>query len=112
MRIAESDEGTKSVDERVAMPPNKEVKGDWVLGWPDRKRPRSEFYKDTEGRVVGSRSPFLDLEGLITPTDNAFINAQVQMPEPVHPDDYTFSIFGEVAAPTTFTLEGLRKMPG
>ncbi len=92
--------------------PRKEVEGDWVLGWPDRKRPRSEFFKDTEGRVVGSRSPFMNLEGLITPTDNTFVNAQVQMPDPVHPDDYAFSVFGEVDRPATFTLEDMRKMPG
>ncbi|MCC6197520.1 MAG: molybdopterin-dependent oxidoreductase [Burkholderiales bacterium] len=90
----------------------KEIKGDWVLGWPDRKRPRSEFYKDTEGRVVGSRSPFLDLEGLITPTDAAFVNAQVQMPEPVHPDEYSFSIFGEVDRSMEFSLEDVRRLPG
>jgi hypothetical protein len=41
--------------------------------------------------VVGSRSPFLEQEGLITPTDATFINAQVQIPDPVHPDEYTFS---------------------
>jgi DMSO/TMAO reductase YedYZ molybdopterin-dependent catalytic subunit len=92
--------------------PRKEVKGDWVLGWPDRKRPRSEFYKDTQGRVVGSRSPFLDLEGLITPTENAFINAQVQMPEPVHPDDYVFELYGDVERPLSLTLQDVRKLPG
>ena len=90
----------------------KEIKGDWIFGWPDRKRPRSEFYKDTEGRVVGSRSPFLDLEGLITPADNAFINAQVQMPEPVHPEEYRFSVDGEVERPLELSLDDLRKLPG
>ena len=84
--------------------PSKEIKGDWVLGWPDRKRPRAEFYKDTEGRVVGSRSPFLEQEGLITPTDATFINAQVQMPDPIHPDEYAFSVFGKVANPLEYTL--------
>lgn len=90
----------------------KEIKGDWVFGWPDRKRPRPEFYKDTDGRVVGSRSPFLELEGLITPTDSAFVNAQVQMPEPVHPEEYSFSICGEVENPMEYSLEDVRKLPG
>lgn len=90
----------------------KEIEGDWVLGWPDRKRPRSEFYKDTEGRVVGSRSPFLAQEGLITPTDATFVNAQVQMPEPVHPDEYRFSVYGEVEQALEWTLDDIRKLPG
>src|SRR5512142_2712592 len=68
---------TKRFEEDTAMEkPRKEVKGDWVLGWPDRKRPRSEFYKDTQGRVVGSRSPFLDLEGLIAPAGPPSISPQ------------------------------------
>jgi DMSO/TMAO reductase YedYZ molybdopterin-dependent catalytic subunit len=62
--------------------------------------------------VVGSRTPFLDLEGLITPTDAAFVNAQVQMPEPVHPEEYSFSIFGEVENPLQCTLQDVRKLPG
>jgi DMSO/TMAO reductase YedYZ molybdopterin-dependent catalytic subunit len=90
----------------------KEIEGDWILGWPDRKRPRAEFYKDTEGRVVGSRSPLMQLEGLITPTDAVFVNAQVQMPEPVHPDEYRFSLFGHVDRPREYTLDELRRLPG
>jgi DMSO/TMAO reductase YedYZ molybdopterin-dependent catalytic subunit len=92
--------------------PGKEIEGDWIFGWPDRKRPRAELYKDTKGRVVFSRSPFLDLEGLLTPADAHYIVAQVQMPEPVHPEEYRFSIFGEVERPLELGLEDLRKMPG
>ena len=92
--------------------PRREIEGDWILGWPDRRRPRSEFYKDAEGRVVFSRSPFLDLEGLLTPTENHFIVAQVQMPEPVHPEDYRLSISGEVERPVEYTLDELRKLRG
>ena len=56
--------------------PGRKIEGDWILGWPDRKRPCSEFYKDAEGRVVFSRSPFLGLEGLLTPTDAHYIVAR------------------------------------
>ncbi len=92
--------------------PRKEIEGEFVNGWPDRKRPQPQIFKDVEGRVVGSRVPLLELEGLITPTDNSFIQAQVQMPEPVHPEDYEFSLFGEVEKPGTWTLEDVRKLPG
>ena len=89
-----------------------ELEGDWVHGWPDRKRAELMPSRDAEGRVILARSPVLDLEGLITPTDVSYIVAQLQMPEPVHPDDYSFSLFGEVEKPIEYTLEELRRLPG
>lgn len=92
--------------------PKKEIEGDWVLGWPDRKRPQPELYKDVEGRVVYSRTPFRDHEGLITPTDASYVVAQMEMPDPVHPEDHIVSIFGEVETPLDYTLDEVRKLPG
>ena len=92
--------------------PKREIEGDWVMGWPDRKRYRLSPSKDDEGRVVMGRTPFLEHEGLITPTDAFYIVAQLQIPDPVHPDDYAFEIFGDVANPATWTLDELRKLPG
>jgi DMSO/TMAO reductase YedYZ molybdopterin-dependent catalytic subunit len=34
------------------------------------------------------------------------------MPDPVHPDDYSFELFGEVERALTLTLDDLRKLPG
>ena len=90
----------------------KEIEGEWIHGWPDRKRPRPEVFKDAEGRVVSARTPILELEGLITPTDATHIVAQLQMPEPIHPEDYSFSIFGEVDSPRNFNLNEVRNLPG
>lgn len=92
--------------------PRKEIEGDWVLGWADRKRYRVSTSKDQEDRVIHGRTPFLELEGLITPTDATYIIAQLEMPEPVHPEDYSFDILGEVERPSTYTLEELRRFPG
>lgn len=92
--------------------PRKEIEGEWIHGWPDRKRPHPEVFKDAEGRVVSARTPILELEGLITPTDATHIVAQLQMPEPVHPEDYSFSIFGEVEAPRDYSLDEIRALPG
>jgi DMSO/TMAO reductase YedYZ molybdopterin-dependent catalytic subunit len=92
--------------------PGKEIEGDWVMGWPDRKRPTLMHSTDAEGRVIYGRTPVLDLEGLITPTDVFFIVAQLQMPEPVHPDDYIFSVGGLVDRPAEYTLDDLRGLPG
>ena len=78
----------------------REIEGDWVFGWPDRKRAEIMPSKDADGRVIFARSPVLDLEGLLTPVDAYYVIAQLQMPDPIHPDDYTFSIGGEVENPT------------
>ncbi|MCZ0951039.1 MAG: molybdopterin-dependent oxidoreductase [Rhodospirillaceae bacterium] len=92
--------------------PKKEAEGEWIHGWPDRKRPRPELFKDSEGRVVSARTPILEQEGLITPTDATHIVAQLQMPEPMHPDDYKFSVFGEVDTPCDYTLDQIKMLPG
>ena len=89
-----------------------ELEGEWVMGWPDRKRARIMPSKDAEGRVIYARSPVLDLEGMLTPTDAYYIVAQLNMPDPVHPDDFSFTIGGMVDNPTEYTLDEIRKLPG
>lgn len=88
-----------------------DLEGEWILGWPGKKRLTHMSSTDAEGRVVYAQSPFLDQEGLITPVDASYIVAQIAMPEPVHPDDWSFEIGGEVERPLTFTLEELKKLP-
>ncbi|MEQ8195523.1 MAG: molybdopterin-dependent oxidoreductase [Rhodospirillales bacterium] len=88
-----------------------ELEGEFILGWPDRKRLKHMTSTDAEGRVVYARSPILEQEGLITPVDAFFVNAQVQMPEPTHPDDWSVEICGEVEKPFTLTLDELKKFP-
>ncbi|HAL49469.1 MAG: hypothetical protein FI707_05515 [SAR202 cluster bacterium] len=90
----------------------REIEGDFIMGWPDRKRPELHEAKDGQGRVVRAAAPIMDLQGLITPTDLSFITAQLDMPEPVHPDDWVLSIGGQVDNPLQLTLEDLQKLPG
>jgi len=92
--------------------PKREIEGDFVMGWPDRKRPALAAGTDAEGRVLSGRTPILDQEGLITPAANYYIVTQLDMPEPVHPDDWSFEIAGEVERPMTLTLADLRMLPG
>ena len=89
-----------------------ELEGEWVMGWPDRKRARVMPSKDSEGRTIFARSPVLDLEGVLTPTDAYYVIAQLNMPDPVHPDDFSFTIGGMVDNPIEYTLEEIRKLPG
>jgi DMSO/TMAO reductase YedYZ molybdopterin-dependent catalytic subunit len=92
--------------------PKREFEGDWVFGWPDRKRATVIAGKDAEGRVINGRAPLVDLEGLITPTDAYYIVNQLEVPEPVHPSDWTLEISGCVERRLTLTLDDLRRLPG
>lgn len=91
--------------------PRREIEGDWVMGWPDRKRPKLIEAKDRQGRVILGRTPLRDLEGLITPIDCYYVVAQLDMPEPVHPDDWRLTIAGGVERPLEISFEELRSMP-
>jgi DMSO/TMAO reductase YedYZ molybdopterin-dependent catalytic subunit len=92
--------------------PKREIEGDFVMGWPDRKRAGLIAGKDAEGRVINGRSPVVELEGLITPTDAYYIVNQLEVPEPIHPDDWRLTITGAVERPLELCLEDLRKLPG
>lgn len=88
-----------------------ELEGEWIQGWPDRARARLMPSKDAQGRTIYARTPLLELEGLITPTDAYYIVAQLNMCDPIHPDDYTFSIGGLVERPMELALKDLQKLP-
>ena len=89
-----------------------EIEGDWVMGWPDRKRPTIIAGKDSQGRVINGRAPITELEGLITPTDAYYVVNQLEVPEPIHPDDWILTIGGEVEKPIELSLKDLQKLPG
>src|SRR5688572_14643102 len=89
-----------------------EIEGDWVMGWPDRKRPTLIAGKDSQGRVINGRAPITELEGLITPTDAYYVVNQLEVPDPLHPDDWILTIGGEVEKPIEMSLKDLQKLPG
>jgi DMSO/TMAO reductase YedYZ molybdopterin-dependent catalytic subunit len=90
----------------------REIEGEWIMGWPDRKRPTPTVGKDAEGRVLFVQTPILDLEGLITPTDLSYVVSQLETPDPVHPDEWGLAIGGEVERSLQLTLADLQKLPG
>jgi DMSO/TMAO reductase YedYZ molybdopterin-dependent catalytic subunit len=92
--------------------PKREIEGDFVMGWPDRKRATVIAGKDAEGRVINGRAPLVDLEGLITPTDAYYIVNQLEVPEPVHPDDWKLTLVGEIERPVELSFDALRRLPG
>ena len=88
-----------------------ELEGEWIQGWPDRARARLMPSKDAEGRTIYARTPLLDLEGLITPTDAFYIVAQLNMCDPIHPDDYVLSVKGLVERPMELKLSDIQQLP-
>lgn len=92
--------------------PKREIEGDWLLGWPDRKRPAIIPGKDAEGRVINGRAPVTELGGLMTPTEAYFIVSHLETPEPVYPGDWKLTIKGDVERPFELDFDGLMKLPG
>ena len=90
---------------------HREIEGEIVMGWPDRKRLRPSVSKDRQGRVIDGRSPFMDLEGPITPTHLRYVKIQLDTPDPVHPYDWLLSVEGSVEHQCELTLEDLQKLP-
>lgn len=90
----------------------REIEGDWVYGWPDRKRATLVAGKDPQGRVINGRAPITELEGLITPTDAYYVVNQLECPEPMHPDDWSMTVGGLTGQSLTLTLADLRRLPG
>jgi len=88
-----------------------DLEGEFVLGWPQKKRLKRMASADAEGRITYGQSPILEQEGLITPADATYIVAQMQMPEPTHPDDWEVEVGGEVDKPFTLNLEELKQFP-
>jgi DMSO/TMAO reductase YedYZ molybdopterin-dependent catalytic subunit len=88
-----------------------EVEGEWVQGWPDRARARLMPSKDAEGKTIYARTPLLDLEGLITPTDAFYVVCQLNAADPIHPDDYKLTIKGLVERPMELTLADIQQLP-
>ena len=91
---------------------SREIEGEFVMGWPDRKRLSGYASRDQHGRVIDARTPFADLEGLITPTHLRYVKVQMDMPEPVHPDDWGLSVGGRVEHVLGPTLPELQALPG
>jgi DMSO/TMAO reductase YedYZ molybdopterin-dependent catalytic subunit len=88
-----------------------ELEGEWIQGWPDRARAKVMPSKDAEGRTIYGRTPLLELEGLITPTDAFYIVAQLNMCDPIHPDDYVLSVSGLVERPMELKLSDIQQLP-
>ncbi len=89
---------------------NPHALGQWY-GWPSSKvNPVNLF--DEEGRVQRVRTPVMDLEGLITPTELHYVVQHFAIPEVVAADNWSLKVEGEVKRPLTIDYSRLRQFPG
>ncbi len=89
----------------------REIEGDIVMGWPDRKRSTAAARQDPEGRVMFVQTPWWELQGLTTPVDLRYVVQHMGVPEPVPPEDWTFSVEGEsIEHPLSVSLTDLQQM--
>ena len=86
------------------------MEGEWIERLADRKKARIMLVKMTRGGQ-SARAPVLELGGLTTPTDASYIIAQLNMADPIHPDDYDFQVTGLVEKPLVFNFEEIQQLP-
>ena len=67
---------------------------------------------DDQGQVTMVRTPVMDLEGPITPTELHYVVQHFGVPEPVRTQDWTLAVGGEVQRPLDISFEDLRRFPG
>jgi DMSO/TMAO reductase YedYZ molybdopterin-dependent catalytic subunit len=91
-------------------PANAKKTGNWH-GWPT-KDIHPVTLTDDEGRTVRIRTPVMDLEGLITPTDLHYAVQHFAVPPVVESAEWELKIVGEVKTPLTLNFEQLRRFPG
>ena len=99
------------MDEAIGSDPaNAEKSGDWN-GWPT-KEVRPVTLGDEQGRTVRIRTPVMDLEGLITPTNLHYTVQHFDVPPVVNTADWELKIGGQVKRPLTLNFDQLRRLPG
>src|SRR3974390_1020178 len=89
---------------------NAKKTGNWH-GWPT-KDINPVILTDDEGRTVRIRTPVMDLEGLITPTELHYTVQHFAVPPVVETDAWELKILGEIKAPLTLNFDRLRRFPG
>jgi DMSO/TMAO reductase YedYZ molybdopterin-dependent catalytic subunit len=91
-------------------PANAKRTGNWH-GWPT-KDINPVTLTDDEGRTVRIRTPVMDLEGLITPTQLHYTVQHFAVPPVVETAAWELRVCGEVSTPLILNFDQLRRFPG
>lgn len=98
------------MDEPVGSDPaNARNTGNWH-GWPT-KDVTPVTLRDDAGRTVRIRTPVMDLEGLITPTELHYTVQHFAAPPVVETGGWELSVSGAVKSPQTLNFDQFRRFP-
>jgi DMSO/TMAO reductase YedYZ molybdopterin-dependent catalytic subunit len=99
------------MDQPVSSDPANAAKtGTWHR-WPTKEL-KPVILTDDEGRTVRIRTPVMDLEGLITPTELHYTVQHFAVPPVVETKDWELQVCGKVKSPLTLNFDQLRRFPG
>jgi hypothetical protein len=90
-------------------PANARKTGNWY-GW-STKDINPVTLTDDAGRTVRIRTPVMDLEGLITPTNLHYTVQHFDVPPVGETDTWELKMVGEVKVPLTLNFDQLRRFP-
>ena len=79
-------------------------------GWPHKKIEPVTLQRP-DGKTERVRTPVMELEGLITPTELHYVVQHFGIPEPVTATDWSLSVDGEVKEPLKLNYQELRRFP-
>ena len=107
----EEQKETDFLDMRAAAKGAGSPEPDTFLGWPTKSiKPTTVSGK--EGRVEKIRTPVMDLEGLLTPTELVYVVQHFGPPQPVKAQDWSLKVHGEVKRPLELSYDDVRRFPG
>src|SRR2546430_11929894 len=92
-----------------ADPANARKTGNWH-GWPTKDLTPVTLTDDA-GRTVRIRTPVMDLEGLITPTDLHYTVQHFAVPPVVETVGWRLQVFGEGQEPADLELRPIASLP-
>ena len=85
-------------------------KTDSWYGWPHKKVEPVTLPRP-DGKTERVRTPVMDLEGLITPTELHYVVQHFGVPDTVAVRDWSLSVDGEVKKPLRLNYDDVRRFP-
>ena len=79
-------------------------------GWPHRKVEPVTLLRP-DGKTERVRTPVMELEGLITPTELHYVVQHFGVPDTVAIRDWSLAVDGEVKKPLRLTYDDVRRFP-
>ena len=90
--------------------PDPNANADAWYGWPHHKIEPVTLLRP-DGKTERVRTPVMELEGLITPTELHYVVQHFGVPDPVAAPNWTLAVDGEVKKPLRLSYAEVRRFP-